>query len=138
MKYLLYIFALGLVMSSCYKQTYWLDDNVDTDGFFYPQIQSVTPSNDAPDEGETITITAKYWSRDAVKQVDVYHDANGTDELYSSNPFESHLDKEDNVEAWPLEYVVPAGTSGKDITIRIVVVTENDLEKSKSTKITVN
>ncbi len=138
MKYIFSIIILGLFMSSCYKETYWLDDNVDTDGSFYPQIQRVTPSNASPDEGESVTLTVKYWSRDAVKQVDIYQSIDGAETSYSTNPYENHFDQESNVEVWPLTYVVPSGTSGKTITLRVAVVTEKDVEKSYTTKLTVN
>ncbi len=138
MKYIFSIIVLSLVMSSCYKETYWLDNNVDTDGSFYPQIQRVTASNSAPSEGESITVTVKYWSRDAVKQVDLYHNPGGSEALFSSNPYEDHFVQEENIEVWPLSYTVPAGTSGQEITLRVSVVTDKDVEKSYTTKIKVN
>ncbi len=138
MKYA-WVLVLGviLIMSSCYKEKYWLDDNADWTGAYYPVIQRVTADPSTAAVGDTVTVTVKYWSLDEVDRIELYHNASGDEELYSSTPFEDHFSVEENVQVLPLTYIVPAEAAGKKVTLRVAVVTKKDVEKSASTTVTV-
>jgi hypothetical protein len=123
-KYLIVLLVVFIGLSSCYKESNWLADNAELTGNHYPIIQSTSIENDTYSVGETVGVTCHYWSIDDVEKLDLYASVDGGDEtLYSSKPYVHNYDPETRTDVENFNYVVPDGTAGSEILLRVVVVT---------------
>ncbi len=141
MKKILFFLPLLVLFSSCYKESNWIADNVDTEGYFYPLIQDVLaePANGTDiTEGSEVLISVYYWSRDDVASVELFETIDGNEKMIHSASAPTRFDAERSVDVLEYSYTVPAGTAGKDITIKAVVTTVNGLSREKATSFTVN
>lgn len=141
MKKILSFLSIAILLGSCYKESNWIADNVDTEGFFYPLIQDVIAeptTGDAIAEGSKLLISVYYWSRDPVATVELYETIDGNNKTIHTATEPTRFDAERSVDVLEYTYTVPNGTSGKEITIEAVVTTTNGLSRNKSTSFTVN
>lgn len=136
LKHILVFGAAMILLSSCYKEDYFLDDNTTSDGKHFPIVQSVEVSNEPNSgfvEGNTVELTVHYWSEDPILQYELYETVGaGSETLYSTTPYQFTYDEEAQSEVVTLTYEVPAGSSGQSIVLNVVLVNENGLTKSKS------
>jgi len=133
---LAFVLFSSIAISSCYKEADWLGDNAELSGKSFPIIQKTFLDNATYDVGATVIDTVHYWSIDDVDKLELYASIAGADEeLYSSTPYEHNYNAASRTDLASLTYVVPDGTQGKEITLRVVVVTKNGLT-SKEEKIT--
>jgi len=133
-KNILLLVLIGFSLSSCYKEEYFLDDNVTSDGFHYPVIQLLSVDGNLT-EGSSVNVMVQYFSNDPVKELVLYAIENGVESLKSTTPYVYSYDAEASAEIMTLNYTVAAGTSGTTVTLKVVVLTENGLSKEKTVKI---
>lgn len=130
------------VLSSCYKEEYFLDDNTTSNGRHFPVLQTVVVDNEPETgftEGSTVEIVVHYFSVDPILQYELYETVGaGSEALYSTTPYKYTYDPDTQSEVVTLNYVVPAGSSGEGIGLNVVIVNENGLVANKSTSIDVN
>ncbi len=141
MKKILGFLPILLLTSSCYKESNWIAENVDTEGFFYPLIQDVIAESTTGDpiaEGSELLVSVYYWSRDPVATVELYETIDGNEQVIHTATEPTRFDAERSVDVLEYTYTVPAGTAGKEITLKAVVTTTNGLSRDKSTSFTVN
>lgn|GEM_PF-2906871 len=143
MNKILYVAVYMVLLSSCYKESDWISDNVDTDGYFYPLIQDVLvePANSTATsfaEGDEALISIYYWSRDDVASVEIFETIDGNEKLIHTATQPTRFDPARSVDVLETSYTIPTGTSGKEITIRAVVTTVNGLSRDKATTIVVD
>ena len=132
--------SMLLVFSSCYEEEDWLGDNLADGGTYFPVIQSVLtelPDDATFSEGTTVNVSVWYWSRDAVKEVKITETIDGVEKQLTSSGSSTRFDVEKNVDVLEYDYAIPAGSSGKEITITATVITVNDLDRVKSSSFTV-
>ncbi len=133
---LAFIVLSSLAVSSCYKEADWVDENAELSGKHFPIIQSTYLDKATYNVGETVIDTVLYWSIDEVEKLDLYASIDGADEeLYSSTPYSHNYFPKTRTDVAALTYVVPDGTQGKEISLRVVVVAKNGLT-SKEENIT--
>lgn len=128
-----------MTFTACYEETYWLDENSTTDGFYYPQIQDLNADTDdgTYTEGKVVTLSLYYWSIDDVKSVDLSATIDGVETSIVSASSPTRFDSERSVDVLEQDYTIPSGSSGMDITFTAVVTTVNNLNKTTTTTISV-
>lgn len=131
-----WLFALLLVvsvgLSSCYKESNWLADNAELTGNHFPIVSGTSLEADSYAVGDVVEVTCHYWSIDEVEKLELYASVDGADEaLYSSTPYTHNYDPETRTDVATLDYVVPEGSAGSAITLRVVVVNANGLTSAE-------
>lgn len=133
----LFLFLLGtsLLMTSCYKESNWLDENSTTDGNYYPVIQKMTVEapNENAMEGDSVNITTYYWSKDPIKELQFFVDDNLTTTWAHTDSF----DEEAYAQKTSFLYIVPSLPDSTTVNFLVKVINENGLEKEKATSILV-
>ena len=133
---LAFILFSSIAITSCYKESDWVADNAELSGKHFPIIQKTYLDQATYDVGATVIDTVLYWSIDEIDKLELYASIDGADEeLYSSTPYSHKYFPETRTDVAALTYVVPDGTQGKEITLRVVVVNKNGLT-SKEESIT--
>jgi hypothetical protein len=133
---LAFILFSSVAITSCYKESDWVAENADLSGKHYPIIQKTYLDQATYDVGATVIDTVLYWSIDEVEKLELYASINdGAEELYSSTPYTHNYFAASRTDVAALTYVVPEGTNGKSISLRVVVVNKNGLT-SKEERIT--
>lgn len=138
MKNILFVLFSVLLVTSCYEETDWVEDNSTTNGHHFPMIQDVIPESDTVQAGATVAVNVYFWSRDEVKELDFLQTINGTETLLSTSAPQVTYDEERNVDVMNFSYTVPdTSMAGSSITLTSVVRTVHDLTRSKSASIVV-
>jgi hypothetical protein len=134
----MYFFLFASVITSCYQESNWLADHAELTGNHYPIIQRTSVNADTAEVGQSLEVTCHFWSIDEIESLELYASVGGGDEmLYSSSPYEHNYDPETRTDVARLEYIVPTGTEGSMIVLRVVVVNANGLT-SREEEITQN
>ncbi|TNE61228.1 MAG: hypothetical protein EP344_06230 [Bacteroidetes bacterium] len=130
---------LGLVLSGCYKEPNWLDDNVTTGKGNYPVIATLTLANgNSFSIGETAQLDLRYWSLDPIKEIQLYSVIDGTENLESSSPHVANFAEDSQTDKMILDYTVPSVPNDiTEITLKVTIVNENTLTRSSTVKINV-
>lgn len=140
-KILVLLVTVSIILSSCYKETYWVDDNVTSEGKHFPVIQSTyinnTPASGKFAEGAVVEFGIRYWSIDPIKEFQLFATLDGTETLASTTPYSLSFNPETSAEDRIINYTVPAGSSGKTIGLKCVVVNDNGLTRTASRNISV-
>lgn len=133
---LAFILFSSVAISSCYKESDWVAENAELSGKHYPIIQKTYLDQATYDVGATVIDTVLYWSIDDVEKLELYASIDGGDEeLYSTTPYSHEYFPTSRTDVAALTYVVPDGTQGKEIALRVVVINKNGLT-SKEERIT--
>lgn len=139
MRNILFILFSALLITSCYEETDWVEENSTTNGYHYPMIQDVlvVAEQDSFAAGDVVPLEVYFWSRDEVKELDLSQTIDDVETLLSTSAPNTTYDVERNVDKMEMSYTVPADTEGKDITLSVVVRTIHDLTRTKSTTVKV-
>jgi hypothetical protein len=126
------ILVLSLGLSACYEESNWLADNAVLTGNHFPIVQNTSVEADSYAVGENVEVTCHYWSIDEVEKLELYASVDGGDaSLYSTTPYTHNYDPETRTDVATLDYVVPEGSAGAVITLRVVVVNANGLSSAE-------
>ncbi len=140
LKYIIVLFVT-VILSSCYEEEHFLDNNATSDGRYFPVIQTVsvdnTPEIDSFAVGETVKIIVKYWSTDPIKELVLFDNIDDVVTLISTTPYTYSYDAESAAEKVTLDYQVPAGSNGKEVGLLVGIINENGLSREKTTSIKV-
>ncbi|UII24418.1 hypothetical protein LVD15_13915 [Fulvivirga maritima] len=137
MKKILYIFLVLTIMTSCYDEEYFIDDNTTTNGDHYPVIQSLVVEGEMV-SGNSLNLIMHYWSLDAIDHFELYSTEPEQDEaLVASIPYQYSYDEETESEVITISYEIPTVSSGAEIDLRVLVINENGLERETTTSITI-
>ena len=125
------ILSTILLLSSCYKSTNWLNDNVDSTGKFYPNVLINTLDSATYSANGKVRLYIEYWSKDKMKTVNFY-DSVGTAarKLVFSTPYAPAYSSFKKSDTLVYNYTVPASAaSGTTIRVDAVIENENGLTK---------
>ena len=118
----------SLAFNACYEENDWLADNAELTGKHYPIIQGTSLDASTYNVGDLVKVTSYYWSIDEVDKLELYASIDGGDEqLYTSEPYTHKYNEKTRTDQVDFEYIVPDGTQGKTITLRVVVVCKSGL-----------
>lgn len=130
--------CLLALVTSCYEEEQWLEDNIETEGKNYPVIQSVGVEGElAP--GNTLNLIMHYWSSDPILRYDLYDSVAmvSNQQLYSSTDYVYNYDEETGSEVVTLPYTIPSTVVDTSIVIlRVAIVNENGLSREVVTSLT--
>ncbi len=146
-KYIIVLFVT-VILSSCYEEEHFLDNNSTSNGNYFAVIQSVSVDN-VPEiggfaVGETAKIVVDYWSLDPVKELelfDVVEDTleNKVETMILTTP--SNYVVNSKPAKVSLDYIVPVVppnfNKGRRLVLKVFVINENGLVSEKSTEIKV-
>ena len=140
-KLITFLFLTSLLVTSCYEETYWVDENVTSEGKHFPVISTLlvdnTPESGTFAEGESAQISVFYWSIDPIKELQLMQTVDSVETMVDVKPYASNFDDLKQTDKMTFSYLVPSGTTGTEIPLRIIVVNTNGLTRDKSTTITV-
>ena len=73
-----FFLAIGIFMSSCYKEERWVEENTEVLGYV-PLIAAFTISpEDEATSGTELTMDLRYWCEDPIKEIIFYPELGGT------------------------------------------------------------
>jgi hypothetical protein len=123
--------CIVLVFSACYKETNWLDENVTTEGKFFPNITFNTLDSTAFTRGGSVRCNLEYWSKDKIKEIRIY-DSIGTTarKVVATIPYAAAYSAFKKSDTLIYMYTVPTtATAGSTIRLDAQAVNDNGLTK---------
>ena len=133
---LLLSFIIMGLLSSCYEEEVWLEDNITATGEYYPVIYM----NDVNSEyqiGDAVTVVLEYSSQGALKEIVLYQQiGENPEEMVTTTPPNGAFSEKKAQDTLALNYTVPIISDTVDITLRAEAVNTNGLTKSSSTTFT--
>lgn len=133
LKSFIFLTAMTMVLSSCYSDDDWLDDNAESLGN-YPVISTFTaPDGTVVESGDVVTLDLRYFSTDPIASITFYEKYNDEVNEVFTTGYEQNFDPESQTDKLIYEYTVPEFPVEVDqFTIEVVIVNENSLERSSS------
>jgi uncharacterized FlgJ-related protein len=120
-----------LIFSSCYKESYWLDDNATGTGKFFPNVFFNNLDSTSFSTGGSVRCYIEYWSKDKIKEIRFY-DSIGTARraVVATIPYTPAYSTFKKADTLVYNYKVPATVASKtNIRLDAEVVNENGLTR---------
>ncbi|GHA47649.1 hypothetical protein GCM10007103_30800 [Salinimicrobium marinum] len=133
-KTILFVALVTISLTSCYEDDNWLEQNIEETGRSVPMIASFTTSDEDYSPGNEITLDLRYWSNDAIEQVDFFAQVEGHPELDDLRvyPYEEAYSAQSRTDSLLIRYTIPDVPSGTSFGFQVVVKNENGLTASSS------
>ena len=135
-KLYVYPFLLATVvvtlLTSCYEEENWLEDNITPTGEYYPTIYM----NDLDGEyaaGDEVIVDLEFASQGTLENIVLYQQlGEAEEEVVSTTPYQPAFSQKKSQDTLALTYVVPSITDTVEITLRAEAVNANGLTTSSS------
>lgn len=125
------LMVVGL-LSSCYEEEVWLEDNITPTGEYFPTIYM----NDLASEyaaGESVSVVLEFASQGMLEEIVLSQQIGEEDPtVVSSTPYQPAFSEKKAQDTLALTYVVPNVTDTVEITLTAEAVNANGLTKSSS------
>ena len=132
---LLSFIIMGL-LSSCYEEEVWLEDNIIATGEYYPVIY-MNEVNSEYQTGDAVTVVLEYSSQGTLEEIVLYQQiGEEPEEMVTSTPPNGSFSERKAQDTLALNYTVPMVSDTVDITLRAEAVNANGLTKSSSATFT--
>lgn len=135
-KHLFVFLTFAVLITGCYQEENWLEDNWEKDENYYPNISNVSilAEQETYAEGDAVNLDLRFWSEGSVESIQLLHEYGGNNqEVYSEYAYSeagySEITKTDSI---VVEYTVPQGSSGSTISLEFEVANENGLSASNT------
>jgi hypothetical protein len=133
-KNVLIVLTLFALLTGCYQEDNWLEDNWEKPGEYYPVVSNVTIISDQEtySEGDDIQFDLRFYSKGNVESITALEEYGGNAqeafaEFAYSDAAYSEVSQTDSL---LIDYTVPNGSSGTTISFEFVVTNENGLTDS--------
>lgn len=125
-----------LLLTSCYEEEVWLEDNITATGEYYPVIY-MNDLNSEYQSGEAVAVVLEYFSLGTLEEIVLYQQVGENDEeMVSSNSPQGAFSEKKALDTLAISYTVPAFPDSVDITLRAEAVNTNGLTNSSSNTFT--
>lgn len=129
------LLMIGL-LSSCYEEDVWLEDNIITTGEYFPVIY-MNDLNSEYQADEAVSVVLEYFSLGTLEEIVLYQKVGEEDEeVVLSTPPNGAFSERKAQDTLALTYTVPMITDTVDITLRAEAINANGLTKSSSNSFT--
>ena len=120
------------LLTSCYEEENWLEDNITPTGEYYPTIYM----NDLDGEyaaGDEVIVDLEFASQGTLENIVLYQQlGEAEEEVVSTTPYQPAFSQKKSQDTLALTYVVPSITDTVEITLRAEAVNANGLTTSSS------
>ena len=110
--YNLLLLASIALVSGCYEESYWLDENAEFQNKAVPSIYMYPLSATTYTPGSTASVQLEYWCNEGIKEIKVYQrvgSATATRTLLATLPYTPAFSQLKQQDTLLYSYVVPAG-----------------------------
>lgn len=125
----------SMVLSSCFEEDNFLDDNLTLTGNFFPVVADLdVDTKSSYIINEIISdIFISYWTEGTLKQINVYNTpSGGVRELVSSTPHVPNFIDSLRTDVLVFDYAIPDVEPRTSVNVEVEVENENGFTKSKS------
>lgn len=127
------ILASFFLVTACYEEKVWLDDNVEYQGKAVPSIYMYPLDSATYTPGRTARIQLEYFSNDGMKEIKVYHrvgSATAARTLVATLPYTPAFSKLKQQDTLIYQYPIPSGNAANtQIFIDAEAISNKDVGK---------
>lgn len=127
------ILASFFLVTACYEEKVWLDDNVEYQGKAVPSIYMYPLDSATYTPGRTARIQLEYFSNDGMKEIKVYHrvgSATAARTLVATLPYTPAFSKLKQQDTLIYQYPIPSGNAANtQIFIDAEAISTKDVGK---------
>ncbi len=124
------------LLSSCYEEEVWLEDNIDPSGEYFPVIY-MNGLNSEYQADDPVPVVLEYFSLGTLEEIVLYQQIGDNDEeVVLRTPPNGTFSEEKAQDVLTLTYTVPVIADTVDITLRAEAINANGLTKSSDDSFT--
>lgn len=131
------VIIILFLLTSCYKEDLWLDDNINASGEYYPRVYMNSLDQDEYQAGEDVSVLLEFSSIGTLEEIVLYEKIGDAERSeVSRTPYQPAFSELKSQDTLALVYDVPAVTDTIKITLEAEAVNANGLTNSSSQSFT--
>ncbi|MGB3851792.1 MAG: hypothetical protein WA958_17620 [Tunicatimonas sp.] len=129
---LLLVLIVVSLLSACYEEEVWLEDNITPSGEYFPTIYMNSLENEYQ-AGDAVPVVLEFASQGTLQEIVLYQTLGDTpEEVVSRNPYQPAFSQVKAQDTLALVYTVPAIADTIEVELRAEAVNSNGLTTSSS------